>query len=150
MPSLKNVAELTEDGTFALFFRPHPGGFDSSRVPTPGNLPSKAKKMLMPVGQPGAGGLRAGWIDWCIKGSFFCDVVPLYSSAAASLKSQISYKLMNGQPYSGSHCCLVIPTFYFALWRFTVHQIWHVHIKEVSEVKFIYKVILDSCYLLIF
>ena len=30
--SLKNVAELTEDGAFALFFRPHPGGFDSSRV----------------------------------------------------------------------------------------------------------------------
>ena len=28
----------------ALFSRPHPGGFDSSRVPTPGNLPSKAKK----------------------------------------------------------------------------------------------------------
>ena len=26
------------------FFRPHPGGFDSSRVPTPENLPSKAKK----------------------------------------------------------------------------------------------------------
>ena len=25
------------------FFRPHPGGFDSSRVPTPWNLPSKAK-----------------------------------------------------------------------------------------------------------
>ena len=35
---------LTEDGAFALFFRPHPGGFDSSRVPTPGNLLSKAKK----------------------------------------------------------------------------------------------------------
>ena len=31
--SLKNVAELTEDGAFALFFCPHPGGFDSSRVP---------------------------------------------------------------------------------------------------------------------
>ena len=40
----KNVAVLTEDGAFALFFRPHPGGFDNSRVPTPGNLPSKAKK----------------------------------------------------------------------------------------------------------
>ena len=40
----ENVAVLTEDGAFALFFRPHPGGFDSSRVPTPGNLPSKAKK----------------------------------------------------------------------------------------------------------
>ena len=35
--SIKNVALLTEDGAFA-----------SSRVPTPGNLPSKAKKMLIP------------------------------------------------------------------------------------------------------
>ena len=50
---MKNVAALTEDGAFALFFRLHPGGFDSSRVPTPGNLPSKAKKLLMPGGQPG-------------------------------------------------------------------------------------------------
>ena len=54
--SMKNVAVLTVDGAFALFFRPHPGGFDSSRVPTPGNLPSKAKKMLMPEGQSGGGG----------------------------------------------------------------------------------------------
>ena len=64
--SMKNVATLTEDGAFALFFRPHPGGFDSSRVPTPGNLPSKVKKMLMPGGQP-KGGLSAGGIDWCIS-----------------------------------------------------------------------------------
>ena len=28
----KNVAVMTEDGAFALFLRPHPGGFDSSRV----------------------------------------------------------------------------------------------------------------------
>ena len=55
--SMKNVAVLTEDGAFALFFRPHPGGFDNSRVPTPGNLPSKEKRMLMPGGQPeGRGG----------------------------------------------------------------------------------------------
>ena len=67
--SMKNVAVLTEDGAFALFFRPHPGEFDSSRVPTPGNLPSKAKKMLMPGGQPG-GVLGAGGIDWCIKKKF--------------------------------------------------------------------------------
>ena len=33
-----------EDGVFALFFRPQPGEFDSSKVPAPGNLPSKAKK----------------------------------------------------------------------------------------------------------
>ena len=54
---MQNVAVLTEDGAFALFFRLHHWGFDSSRVPTPGNLPSKAKKMLMPEGQPG----KVGW-----------------------------------------------------------------------------------------
>ena len=60
---MKNVALFTEDGAFALFFRPHPGGFDSSRVPTPGNLPSKAKKKkLMPGDQPG-GALGAAGID---------------------------------------------------------------------------------------
>ena len=53
MRSMKNVAVFTEDGAFALFFRPHPAGFDSSRVPTPGNLPSKSKKMLMPGVSPG-------------------------------------------------------------------------------------------------
>ena len=58
------LCELTEYGAFPLFFRPTPGGFDSSRVPTPGNLPSKAKKMLMPgAGQPGGGGggVGGGW-----------------------------------------------------------------------------------------
>ena len=29
---MKNVEMLTEDGAFALFFRPQPGGFDSSGV----------------------------------------------------------------------------------------------------------------------
>ena len=50
----------TEDRAFAVFFCPHPGGFDSSRVPSPGNLPSKAKKMPMPGGQPGGWG-GGGW-----------------------------------------------------------------------------------------
>ena len=58
MRSMKNVAVFTEDGAFALFFRPHPGGFDSSRVPTPENLPSKAKKMPMAGVSPGEGGGR--------------------------------------------------------------------------------------------
>ena len=57
---MKNVAVLTEGGALALLFCPHPGGFDSSRVPTPGNLPTKAKKMLMPGDQPGGGG--EGWL----------------------------------------------------------------------------------------
>ena len=63
---MKNVAVLTEDRAFAVFFRPHHGGFDSSRVPTPRNLPSKAKKMLTPGGQLGRGGgvgLSAAGID---------------------------------------------------------------------------------------
>ena len=55
---ITNVALLTEDGAFALCFLPHPRGFASSRVPTPGNLPSKAKKMLIPGGQPGGRGRR--------------------------------------------------------------------------------------------
>ena len=64
---MKNVAVLTEDRAFALFFRSHPGGFDSSRVPIPGNLPSKAKKkMLMPGGQPGGGG---GWVQLELTGA---------------------------------------------------------------------------------
>ena len=65
--SMKNVAVLTEDGAFAFFSGPHPGGFDSSRVPNPGNLPSKAKKILMSRSQPrgglGGGLLGAGGID---------------------------------------------------------------------------------------
>ena len=53
--SMKSNAGLSEDGAFALFFRPHPRGFDCSRVPIPGNFPSKPKRMLMPWGQPEGG-----------------------------------------------------------------------------------------------
>ena len=56
--SMKNVAVLTEDGTFAPFFPPHPGEFNSSRVPTPGNLPFKAKKNANAGGSTRVGG---GW-----------------------------------------------------------------------------------------
>ena len=47
---------FTKDGAFALFFRPHPGGFDSSRDPTAGNLPFQAKKMANARGGLGAAG----------------------------------------------------------------------------------------------
>ena len=47
--SMKNVAVLTEDGAFTLFFRPHRGGFNSSRISIPGNLPSKAKKNAVEI-----------------------------------------------------------------------------------------------------
>ena len=69
--SMKNVAVLMEDGAFALFFRPHPGGFDSSRVLIPGNLPSKGQnKCQCPGVSPGGGRLDAAGIDWCIMISF--------------------------------------------------------------------------------
>ena len=43
--TMKNVAALTEDGAFALFVRPHPGGFDSSGVPTPREFAIQGKKI---------------------------------------------------------------------------------------------------------
>ena len=36
---MKNVAVLMEDGAFAVFSRPHPWEFDSSRVPVPVRRP---------------------------------------------------------------------------------------------------------------
>ena len=51
------------------FFRLHPGGFDSSKVPTPGNLTCNEKKRAGAGGGPGGGGggggcwLGAGGID---------------------------------------------------------------------------------------
>ena len=65
--SMKTVAVWTEEGAFALFLRPHPGGFDSSTVTTPGNLPSKAKKKCLCPGFSRAEGLGTDGIDRCIK-----------------------------------------------------------------------------------
>ena len=54
-------------GAFALFFRPYPWGFDTSRVPTPGYLPSKAKKKKKKMKCPGVsrgergGGASRSW-----------------------------------------------------------------------------------------
>ena len=59
--SMKNVAVLTEDGAFALFLRPHPGGLTGQESPAPGIChPRPKKKMLMPGGQPGGGGGEGG------------------------------------------------------------------------------------------
>ena len=65
--SMKNLAVLTKDGAFALFCRPHPGGFDSSRVPTPGKLRPRQKNANARGSAGGGGGvLGAAGIDWCI------------------------------------------------------------------------------------
>ena len=52
--------KVTEDGAFALIFRLHRRGFDSSKVPTHGNLPFKAKKNANVQGSAGGGGGGGG------------------------------------------------------------------------------------------
>ena len=60
--SMKNVAVLTEDGAVALFFRPYPGGFDSSRVPPPREFAIQGKKNASTQGSArGGGGGGGGW-----------------------------------------------------------------------------------------
>ena len=55
-------------GICRLFSSP-PGGFDSSRVPTPRNLPSTEKKIANARGSArgGGGALGADGIDGCIN-----------------------------------------------------------------------------------
>ena len=60
---MKNVAVLTEDGAVALFFRPYPGGFDSSRVPPPREFAIQGKKNVSTQDLARGRGLGAGGID---------------------------------------------------------------------------------------
>ena len=66
---MKNVAVLTDDVAFALFFRPHPGGFGSSKVP-PNQRREFAIQNANDRGSTGGGGgreaLGTAGIDWCI------------------------------------------------------------------------------------
>ena len=77
--SMKNVAVWTVDEAFALFFRSHLGRFDSSRFPTPGRLPSKAKQNANARGSAGRG--RAGrswnWLMPYVLSVTFCGAVVL-------------------------------------------------------------------------
>ena len=54
--TMTNVAVLTEDGALALFFRPHPRGFDSSRVPSPREFAIQGKKNANARGSARGGG----------------------------------------------------------------------------------------------
>ena len=61
--SMKNVELLTEDGAFALFFRPHLGDLTAQESPPP-EFAIQGKENAMPGDQPGRGGwLGAGGID---------------------------------------------------------------------------------------
>ena len=61
---MKNVAVLTEGGGLALLFRPHPGGFDISRVPHPREFANQGKKDANARGSArGGGGAGRSW-NW--------------------------------------------------------------------------------------
>ena len=45
----EKCCSVDEGQGIALFFCPQPGGFDSSKDPTAGNLPLKAKKKMLKV-----------------------------------------------------------------------------------------------------
>ena len=55
---MKNVAVLTEDGAFALFFRPHPREFA---------IQGKKNANARGFACGGRAGLGAAGIDWCIS-----------------------------------------------------------------------------------
>ena len=62
---MKNIAVLTEDGAFALFFPPHPWGFDSSRIPNPREFAFRGKKNANAQGVSTEGrgaGRRWNWL----------------------------------------------------------------------------------------
>ena len=60
----ENCCSVDGGQAFDVFFCPHPGGFDSSRVPTPRKLPSKAKKCQCPGVSPGGGGGAGRRWNW--------------------------------------------------------------------------------------
>ena len=58
------------------FFVPIPRDLTAQESPPPGNLPSKAKKMIMPGGHSGGGGVWAQLemtVDWCINTGFITE-----------------------------------------------------------------------------
>ena len=55
--SMKNVAVLTEDGAFALFFRPHPLGIGQLKSPQPLEFAIQGKKNVIARGGGRRGGL---------------------------------------------------------------------------------------------
>ena len=63
----------------SIFFRPHRGGFDSSRVPTPGNFPSKTKQNANARGSAGRGkaGRSWNWLMPYVLSVTYCGAVVL-------------------------------------------------------------------------
>ena len=61
--SMKNVAVLTEDGAFSLFFWSPPRVIWQLKSPHPREFAFQGKKMLMPGGQPEGGGGEGAQVE---------------------------------------------------------------------------------------
>ena len=58
---MKNVALLTENGAFALLFRPHPGGIWQLKSPHPREFAIQGPKNANARGSAREGGGGGGW-----------------------------------------------------------------------------------------
>ena len=90
-------------------FRPHPGRFDSSRVPTPGNLPSKTKKKCY---CPGISPGRGGWAQ--------VELTPYETTRAAATAASKGLVRKTTSLY--------ITNFYTFLYRPSTTTTWNDHI----------------------
>ena len=68
---MKNIAVLRGDGAFALFFRPHSGAFDSSRVPHPREFAIKGKNDANAQGSARGKGAGRSW-NWLMHYFLMC------------------------------------------------------------------------------
>ena len=95
---MKNVALLTEDGAFALFFRPRPPppppttGIWQLKSPHPREFAIQGKKMLMPGDQPGEGGW--GWAQVELTDALVRLELRKASESIQSVLIQIRFFLM--------------------------------------------------------
>ena len=70
------------------------GAFDSSRVPTAGNLPSTAKKNGNVRRGGGGGWLGAAGIDWRIRSMVSCSVQKKCLQRFVVIKSDANYQAL--------------------------------------------------------
>ena len=94
---------MLQDGAFALFCRPHPGGFDRSRVPTPGNLLSKAKNANA---RGSARGGRGGWVQLELTDALYSSI---YSLVVFLFRATIGrlciFTALGSSPSNLCDCC---------------------------------------------
>ena len=113
--SVKNVAVLSSP----------PRGIWQLKSPHPGKLPSRAKKMIMPGGQPGGGGgwgLGAAGIDWCINATQFCCM----TIAELSLFTSVTHMIIKFKNWTSHFPWLWLVSYSAVVWiLLSLHRAGH-------------------------